>query len=355
MAKIYEIIRAILEVAPIGIYIVNSKGRIDYVNAIMLTISGDTYEDFKTMNVFELPTYKELGLDDKIKSVFDGNSFSMQAVKYTSHFSKKTTVRNIIGIPLEEEKEKKALIFIEDITQIKKAEDESMKAMAIKSQFISTVSHELRTPLAIIKWYLDTVQDETVGKLNEKQKELLTTAKENADRLTRLINNVLDYQKLEVGWTEFKTKEEDVNSLIENAAKNMRPLAVNKKLELKLSLSKDLPEIKIDKDKITQVLTNLINNALKFTDNGTITVTSKKEGNTISIAVSDTGFGIKKEDMDKLFHTFSQIPVSEEGTRGGTGLGLAISKRIVQEHRGKIDVQSEHGKGSTFKIYLPIT
>ncbi len=354
MEQAHEIIRSILEVAPIGIYIVNGKGNIDYVNSAMIVISGDTYEQFKSLNVFKLTAYKKLGLDKKIRSVFDGNSFSMESVKYASYHSKKTTVRNFSGIPLEERGEKKALIFVEDITKIKEAEEELIKTMNIKSQFISMVSHELKTPLTVINGYIDIVQDGTAGNLNKKQKEYLDTVKRNADRLTRLINNVLDFQKLKAGRMEFKMEEGNINELLEEVAKQMSPLIKNKGLKLTLSLSKDLPKITFDSDRIIQVLTNLVNNAIKFADKGSITITSKKLKNAIYVSVADTGIGIKKEDMSKLFQSFSQVATEKEKMRGGTGLGLAISKRIIQEHGGKIQVQSEYGKGSTFSFLLPV-
>jgi len=352
--KTYGIVRAILEVAPIGIYIVDRKGRVDYVNSAMIIISGDTYEQFKSSNVFKIPICKRLGLDKKIRSVFSGNSFSMESVKYVSPYSRRMTMRNYVGIPLQEEKEKKALIFVEDITQIKKAEEELIKTMNIKSQFISLVSHELKSPLGIVDMYITGLLNMSSENLSDKQKEYLSVTKRNIDRLTRLVRNVLDFQKLESGRMEFKMEKADINELVKQVVADVSPLVRRKGLEIAASLEKDLPEITFDRDKITQVLVNLVNNAMKFTNKGGITVKTLKLKDTICVSVIDTGIGIKREDMDKLFRSFSQIDAGKEQSSDGTGLGLVISKNIVQEHRGKIQVESEFGKGTTFSFTLPI-
>jgi len=228
------------------------------------------------------------------------------------------------------------------------------EAANIKTEFTSTVSHELRTPLTAIKEGIAIVEDETAGKLNESQKNFLGIAKNNVDRLVRLINDILNFQKLDAGYAEFDMKEYDVNKLIEEVLVDMKS-AVNKKgLELGASLEKNLPAVKLDKDKIIQVLINLINNALIYTSKGSITVTSSKDNNTIRIAVSDTGMGIEKQNMTKLFKSFSQVHTGKDRKTGGTGLGLVICKKIIEEHRGKIMAQSEYGKGSTFSFILPI-
>jgi PAS domain S-box-containing protein len=354
MEQTYDMIRSILEIAPIGIYIVNSKGKIEYLNAAMVTTSEDTYEQMNSLNVFEHPSYKKIGLDYKIRSVLDGDSFSIESAEFVSPFSQKTIIANFIGIPFGEGQEKKALIFVEDITQIKKATEELNKALGIKSQFISMVSHELRTPLAIIKEYIAIVQDGTAGELNNKQKGFLDIAKENVDRLAKLINNVLDYQKLDAGRMEFKFEMEDINKLVEETVKEFSPLINKKGLGITLSLARELPKIRFDRNKIMQVLTNLIQNALKFTDKGSIEISSAQIDNAVRISIKDTGIGIRKEDTNKLFQDFSQVGTGRERTSGGTGLGLAISKKIIQEHYGKIDIESEYGRGSTFSFFLPV-
>ncbi|NQT21875.1 MAG: HAMP domain-containing protein [Candidatus Omnitrophica bacterium] len=360
--KSNRIFNSILEMSPFGIYIINDKGGVDYVNSVMLEISGNTPNEFKSINFFKLPTYKELGLYDKIVDVFEnGKSFKMGAVTYTSFHAKKTTIRNFTGIPLEREGAKKALIFVEDITEqknaemdIREAEQKEKEALDMKANFISVVSHELRTPLTSIKEGIALVSDGTAGEVSKGQKEFLDIAKRNVDRLARLINDVLDYQKLETGRMGFSIMEENINEIIGEVVEEMLPAIKSKELNIVESFASNLPPIRCDRDRVKQVLINLVNNAMKFTDKGNITIASQKVEGYIQVSVSDTGIGIKEEDLDKLFKSFMQLHVGKERKTGSTGLGLAISKKIIEEQGGKIGVESDFGKGSTFSFMLPI-
>jgi len=348
----YDTLRAILEVAPFGIYVVNRKGRIEYVNTAMAVISGDTHEQLTSLNVFRLSSYKRSHLDRKIRSVFTGNSFSADSVKWISHHSKKSTIQNIIGIPIKEDDEKKALIFVEDVTLIKKAEEEMKKAMEIKSQFISIGSHELRSPLTLVSGYVEFIASGKAGELNDKQKECLGIVKTSTDRLVRLVNEVLNFQKLEAGHMTFKIEKGDINKLVEEVAVEIMPLAKEKGLTIRTALTENLLEIGFDRDKIKQVLINFINNAIKFTDKGGITITTSKGKDGVRVSVADTGLGIKNEDLRKLFRGFSQIDDGKKINKSGTGLGLAIAKKIIDGHRGKVEVHSAYGKGSEFSFFL---
>ena len=241
------------------------------------------------------------------------------------------------------------------LEKLKQANKELRKLDKLKSHFVSTASHELRTPLTAIKEGMAIVTDGTAGPLNEEQKDFLNMVKRNVDRLVRLINNLLDFQKLEAKKMEFKITEGDINELIKEVVKEMSPSIKNKGLEFTVSLAKNTPKVNFDRDRIVEVLTNLINNAIKFTKKGSIAISSsKKFKNTICISVSDTGIGIKREDVDKLFKGFSQLSREEGLAIGGTGLGLVISKKIVEAHCGKMMFESEYGKGSTFSFLLPI-
>ncbi|MFA5784839.1 MAG: chemotaxis protein CheB, partial [Phycisphaerae bacterium] len=228
------------------------------------------------------------------------------------------------------------LITIEDITEQKKTEERIREAAKTKLEFISTVSHELRTPLTAIKEGIALVLDGLSGDINEQQKELLGIAKNNVDRLTRLINDVLDFQKLDSGKMNFNLEAKDVNQVVNDVYKTMAFPAKTGHLDFLLELDKDLPKAKFDSDKITQVLTNLVNNAIKFTEKGSITIRTSKTENEVQISVSDTGYGIKQEDMSKIFDGFEQLSSDGRRKTGGTGLGLTISKEIVEQHGGKI-------------------
>ncbi|MFO8052564.1 MAG: ATP-binding protein [Candidatus Omnitrophota bacterium] len=241
-----------------------------------------------------------------------------------------------------------------DISLQKEAKEKLETAIKIKSDFLSTVSHELRTPLAAIKEGINIVYDQSAGKINKEQKEFLDISKRNVDRLARLINDVLDIQKLESDKMEFDLKENDINSIIKEVFETMKPHVAKKQLQFKLNLDENIPKMKVDRDKLIQVITNLVSNAIKFTERGSVTINSLLEKNAAKVWVEDTGPGIKKEDIAKLFKTFQQLQTGKGRKTGGTGLGLAICKDIINKHRGKIWVESELGKGSKFIFLLPI-
>ena len=246
--------------------------------------------------------------------------------------------------------------LLESLNKMKESEEKLKKAIAIKSEFTHTVSHELRTPLTSIKGSIDLVLRGTAGALNEDQRTFLGKAQKNIDRLKRLIDDVLDVAKLESGELELKIKENDLNALIAEVVDSQQIPIKQKEIFLKADLDKGVPPIPFDWDSLTQVLYNLINNAVKYTRHGGIMVISKyyPKQNNVEVIVKDTGFGIPKEDISKLFQKFHQLGDPELRPAGGTGLGLAICKGLIQKHGGKIWVESQLGRGSEFHFLLPI-
>jgi len=243
---------------------------------------------------------------------------------------------------------------ISDITERKKAERKIKEAIETKSEFISTVSHELRTPLASMKEGISIVLDGAAGTINKDQKNMLGIAKRNLERLARLINDVLDFQKLDSHKMNFDMQPNDINEVVTEVYDMMKDPAKRRRLKLVLDLEKNLPEIKFDRDRIIQVLTNLVNNALKFTEKGKIAIGTRRKDNIILVSVSDTGHGIRQEDLPRLFRKFEQLEKGDDRKTGGTGLGLAISKEIIEQHNAKIWAESEVGKGTTCYFVLPI-
>jgi len=233
-----------------------------------------------------------------------------------------------------------------DITILKKMEQ-------VKDEFISTVSHELRTPLTIIKESINIVLNEYTGPLNLEQKESLMIGKRNVDRLSRLINDVLDFQKIQFEGFSMNLQPENINLIAKEFQITMLSIAREKGLDLRLELDVNLPDVMLDKDRIIQVLTNLINNAFKFTENGYVLIrTEPYDDSFIKVTIQDTGIGIALENIEKLFQRFSQVAPFELRKSGSTGLGLAICKEIIEKHHGKIWVESELGKGSSFCFTL---
>ncbi len=243
-----------------------------------------------------------------------------------------------------------------DITIRKKAEEELEQAIAMQMEFTSTVSHELRTPLTAIKSGVSIVLDGIAGEVNPDQKDFLSTVNRNVDRLTRLINDVLDFQRLKSGKEKFVMDLADINGVIEETYEDMLPAAREKGLDLSLSLERTIPKIVFDKDAVTRVLVNLLNNAFKFTSRGSVVVSTKAkpEENVVLVTVADTGKGIKEQDMPRLFEDFIQLDTGKDRQTGGTGLGLAICKKLIAHHGGRIWAESEFGKGTKFHFVLPI-
>jgi signal transduction histidine kinase len=235
----------------------------------------------------------------------------------------------------------------------KKVEEKLKEAIEAKSQFMSMVSHELRVPLASIKESIAIVSDGLAGKIKKDQKNYLDIARRNINRLNKLIGDLLDFQKLEAGKMNFEMQDNNANEIAKEVYDTMLSSAKEKGIDLVLELDSSLPRVNFDKDKINQVLSNLVNNAIKFTKEGSITITTSKREDTIQVSVSDTGYGIKKEDLPRLFHEFEQLETNGAGKARGTGLGLAISKEIITRHNGEIWAESEFGKGSTFFFTLP--
>jgi PAS domain S-box-containing protein len=248
---------------------------------------------------------------------------------------------------------------VRDITEQRRLEeelknaDEQKTATEMKSKFASMVSHELRSPLGSIKEGINLVLEGLAGNINDEQRDLLDTAKRNADRLGRLINNVLDFQKMESGKIAFDIRENDINEAVLEVNKPMSLLAKEKGLDLVINADDSIPKVRFDKDKIIGVLTNLVGNAIKYTEKGNITISTKREDDAVHIIVQDTGIGIKAEDMKRLFCAFEQLGLTRDRKKGGTGLGLAISKEIILVHKGKIWAESEAGKGSAFHFTIP--
>ncbi len=225
----------------------------------------------------------------------------------------------------------------------------------MKSAFVSNVSHELRTPLTSIKGSVDNMLDGLTGQLNEKQIRYVTRIKSNTDRLARLINDLLDLSIIEAGRIELKPTSLPLATLILEVAETLRQVAEEKLISLNIDSSDVTVTAWADRDKISQVLTNLISNAVKFTpSHGKVKVAIQKNGDEwLQVSVTDTGPGIPPEEANRIFDEFYQITQPDKQKTKGTGLGLAISKSLVEMHGGKIWVKSEMDKGSTFFFTLP--
>jgi signal transduction histidine kinase/HAMP domain-containing protein len=223
-----------------------------------------------------------------------------------------------------------------------------------KSQFLANMSHELRTPLNGIQGYTELIMDGIYGEAPEKIKEVMERIQQSGNRLLGLINAVLDLSKIEAGRLTLSLADYAMQGVVHNVFTAVEPLAAEKKLALSVNIQPDLPVGKGDEQRITQVLTNLVGNAIKFTEVGTVAVQVAATNGAFMVAVSDTGIGIAEADQQKVFEEFQQADSSNTRQKGGSGLGLAIAKKIIEMHNGRIWVESHLGQGSTFRFTLPV-
>jgi len=227
----------------------------------------------------------------------------------------------------------------------------------LKSDFVSNVSHELRTPLTAIKGAVDLILREVAGPLNEKQSHYLNRVRSNTQHLAGLINDLLDLSKIEEGKIELQAARVSLGALVHEVMETLKPIATEKPIELDVTSLEPAILVWADRDKITQVLTNLIGNAIKFTPpQGRVTVSSaSNDVDWVRVSVSDTGPGISAEQRERIFDKFYQVAENGGPKPKGTGLGLSISKALVELHGGKIWVESEPNGGSNFCFTLPLS
>ncbi len=225
----------------------------------------------------------------------------------------------------------------------------------MKSDFYSSMSHELRTPLSSIKEGISLLRDGAGGVIPEKQKRLLAILSEESKRLIDLVNSLLDLSKMEAGMMTYLYEPGSLTPLIDRAATEMIPLVEARKITFKKEIDEKLPVIKIDRERILQVLRNLIGNAVKFTPGGgQVKVVARLVNRGVEVSVSDTGPGIKEEDLTTIFEKFHQAPFKHSNHTKGTGLGLAIVKHVIAAHGGRVWAESEPGQGSSFIFVLPV-
>jgi len=324
------------------------------------TTIKDRYGEFD-MNVFSFDNlFSPISIQNKfcgVIEVFRESDFSTDDTKCF------TTLVKQVSLPLES-----AILYDE----IKEQNEKLEKLERVKSNFISIVSHELRTPMTVINSSLELLLQG--GEHNPTEQKFLGLAKNNADRLSVIIKDLLDLQKMEAGEMEFRFELTNINIPIELVKNSLSEFAKNQKVEINMSLDKNPEPVNIDSKRIEQVLTNLISNAIKFTsEGGQINVTTSKMTKEdfnkfeffdklpqnlydeyIRISVEDNGIGIAKENWHKVFEQFKQIENSLTRKVGGSGLGLSIAKQLIERHDGLIWLDSEIDKGTTFYVAIPI-
>jgi two-component system, OmpR family, phosphate regulon sensor histidine kinase PhoR len=256
----------------------------------------------------------------------------------------------ILGVQLNETGEKLQKMF----EQLQHEHTELEKLERVRKDFVINVSHELRTPLASIQGYTETLLD---GALHDDAHNVrfLSIIRQNAERLARLTADLMTLSRLELKTSKFQFASYYVNELIADSVDSMRPIAEKKDISLHINRAPDSTEVFCDAEAVHQVLSNLLDNAIKYTpESGSIDVSAREAGDMVEIAVKDTGIGIPAEDLPRLFERFYRVDKARSRELGGTGLGLAIVKHLVRSQGGAVQVDSELGHGSAFRFTLPV-
>ena len=250
-----------------------------------------------------------------------------------------------------------AVIAIENVRLFEEIQDKSRQveeASKHKSQFLANMSHELRTPLNAILGYTELILDGIYGEAPEKMRTVMERVQSNGKHLLGLINDVLDLSKIEAGQLVLSIQDYSIKDIVHGVYSAVEPLANSKKLAFKIDVPANLPPARGDDRRLTQVLLNLVGNAIKFTDAGEVAVKAAASNGAYTISVRDTGPGIADADQAKIFDEFQQADSTQTKAKGGTGLGLSIAKRIIEMHGGRLWVESSLGAGSTFSFTVPL-
>jgi two-component system cell cycle sensor histidine kinase PleC len=354
----------ILDTAPVPLVILDNHLNVKTANHAFFRTFKVSIEDIKDKLLydignreFDIPQLREL-----LEKIIPGNTevYDFEVENEFPIIGRRTMLLNARSF--YHEGTDMIFLVIEDITERKKIreiliENERLTyANKARSEFLTIMSHELRTPLTSVIGYSILLKEKNKGKLNEKQEFYVDGILSNSKHLLDLINGTLDLAKIEAGKLELVIESISVQEIINEILILMKERASSRNVLLKKEFDSDLGVIEADRQKFKQILFNLLSNALKFSkeEGGIITVSAKKEGDMAKISVSDTGIGIKEEDIPKLFQKFEQLDSGISRKYGGTGLGLAITKQLVELHGGKITVESRYGEGSTFTFLLPI-
>ena len=353
LVKSEEKYRILAETSADGVFTTDALGRLTYVNPSFEKLCGRRKSQIlatpfrKYLLEDSVYFFQQIFIDvrkknDKIENVElelvagDGDIIPIEA--NIAPLTKQTEFGGVV-------------CTVRDITQRREIEDELKKNERLKTEFMNIAAHELRSPVTPIKGYLDLIIHDNES--NDKIKNWAKISLRNAERLLKLVNDILDVARLDSDTMRFDMEKIDPVEFLNEIVEDMRPAIINKKLEFRVSIPTSLPHIIGDKNRLSQVLKNLIGNSLKFTDCGSIGLEVEKKENHILVTVSDTGIGISQDELKKIFTKFYQAYTGEDRNNEGTGLGLFISKEIIKKHNGTVWAESEVGKGSRFIIQLP--
>jgi PAS domain S-box-containing protein len=345
--------QAILQSIADGVIVNDTQDKVIVFNAVAEEILETRKEAVIGQDVWRLfDVFEAEGRKDAL-AAFEAISRSSvvapgQTIETTLETKGKVISAYMAPVVTETQEALGVVVALRDITR-------EVEADRAKSEFVSTVSHELRTPLTSIKGYTDLLHAAAVGSVNEQQKRFLGIIKNNADRLAALINDLLDISRIETGRIKLKIEAVDLITVIHEVADSLREQVEGKGLSLELCLPDRVDEVMGDRTRLNQIVTNLLNNSFKYTDEGWIRLSLSSLEGAVRLDVADSGIGISVQDQTKIFERFYRADTPVMDGREGAGLGLSITKELIELHGGRIWVKSELEVGSTFTVVLPTT
>jgi two-component system phosphate regulon sensor histidine kinase PhoR len=322
-----------------GVIMTDNEGRLLLANQAAERMFD--FEEKKATGKDLIETVRDYEIDRTLKSCLE------TAKEHTAQldFGPGKRFLRVIAVPLITDRLTGSLLLFQDLTELK-----SLQTM--RRELVGNISHELRTPLAGIKAIVETLQDGAIGD-KKISRDFLSRIDNELDRMMQMVMELTELSRIESGRGSLKPELVSLNSLVEDVIARFKPQAERKNVALSAELFTGLPLVQADKDRIYHVITNLVHNAIKFTSqNGRVNISTELSVNSVLVKVSDTGIGISKENLPRIFERFYKADKARAGE--GAGLGLAIAKHVIQAHGGNIWVESKEGKGSTFFFDLPL-
>lgn len=320
-----------------GVIMTDSEGRIILVNP-----ATERLFNFKETKVTGHPlieAVRDYEIDNVLKKCLKTAHEQTAQLDFAGKFIR------VIVVPITAGKSTAALILLQDLTELRNLQ-------TMRRELVGNISHELRTPITGIKAMVETLKGSTIDD-KEAAMDFLARIDNEIDHLTQIVSELTELSRIETGRAELRMAPLNLNSMVKEVIAQLNPLAQKQQVTITTNLSKNLPTVRADSDRIRQTLVNLVHNAIKFSHRrGKATVSTRTDAKSVIVGVSDTGIGISKEDLPHVFERFYKADKAR--AKGGSGLGLAIAKHTIQAHGGNIWAQSEEGKGSTFSFSLPL-
>ena len=325
-----------------GVMVLNSDNKIEACNNSMMKIVGPIFHDI--IGKTPIAVLRSAALQDALNYFLEtGEPVAKEiSIEADDPVILEVSISAIRDLPGDE---RKIMMVFHDVTQMRKLE-------RIRSDFVANVTHEIKTPLATIIGFVQTLQE---GAMDDQAKAMkfLRIISEHALRLNRLVDDLLTLSSIELGKANLSLSEIDVRDAISKAIAIIEEKAKEKNLAIRQDCPDNLPAIMADADSIVQILVNLLDNAVKFTPSGSITISTSSDGGYVAVKITDTGIGIPRQELSRLGERFYRVDRARSRELGGTGLGLSIVKHLLKAQNGRMEVESKPGAGTAVKIFLP--